>query len=67
MPGISGFDILKTLRQHQVTSPVLVYSQAAQKEAIIQSLTLGAKTYLVKPQKHEVIISKAMEILNGKI
>jgi DNA-binding response OmpR family regulator len=67
MPGISGFDILKTLRQHQVKSPVIVYSQAAQKEAIIQSLTLGAKTYLVKPQKPEVIIQKAMEILNGKI
>lgn len=67
MPGINGFDILKTLKQHQVKSPVMVYSQAAQKEAIIQSLTLGAKTYLVKPQKPDLIIQKALEIINGKI
>jgi DNA-binding response OmpR family regulator len=67
MPGISGFDILKILHDRNNTVPIIVYSQAAQREAIIQSLSLGAKTYLVKPQKGEVIIQKALEILNGKI
>ena len=67
MPGISGFDILKILHDRNNSVPIIVYSQAAQREAIIQSLSLGAKTYLVKPQKGEVIIQKALEILNGKI
>ena len=67
MPGISGFDILKMLYQRRTTTPILVYSQVAQREVIVQSLSLGAKSYLIKPQKPEVVIQKALEILHGKI
>lgn len=67
MPGISGFDILKNLQQFGIKTPIIVYSQSAQRDLILQSLSLGAKTYIVKPQKPDFIIQKAMEILNGKI
>ena len=67
MPGISGFDILKNLQQFGIKSPIIVYSQSAQRDLILQSLSLGAKTYIVKPQKPDFIIQKALEILNGKI
>ncbi|WP_147615485.1 response regulator [Treponema pectinovorum] len=66
MPGISGYDILKTLRFHQINTPVLIYSQVMQREAIIQALNLGARTYLIKPQKPDVIIRKSLEIINGR-
>lgn len=66
MPGVSGFDILNTLNVNKIFTPVIVYSQAAQREAIIQALSLGAKTYLVKPQKPEVILQKVLEILNAQ-
>jgi len=67
MPGISGFDILKTLHDKFDKTPIIVYSQAIQREAVVQALSLGAKSYLVKPQKPEVIIKKAIEILHEKI
>jgi Response regulator containing CheY-like receiver, AAA-type ATPase, and DNA-binding domains len=67
MPGISGFDILKRLQETQGQLPVIVYSQATQKETVVQALSLGARRYLVKPQKPEVIIQKAIELLHGKI
>lgn len=67
MPGISGYDILKTMRAHNIKSPVLVYSQVAQREAIIQALNLGAKTYLIKPQKPDWLLRKSLEIINGKV
>jgi DNA-binding response OmpR family regulator len=66
MPGISGFDILQRLKSIPDEPLIIVYSQATQKESVIQALSLGAKRYLVKPQKPEVIIQKAIELLHGK-
>jgi DNA-binding response OmpR family regulator len=67
MPGISGFDTLRRLQVLPNIAPIIVYSQAVQKEMAVQALSLGAKSYLIKPQKPEVIIQKAKELLNGKL
>lgn len=64
MPGMTGFDVLKMLRRQDITIPVIVYSKATQKEAVIQALSLGAKSYLLKPQPVEVIKQKALEVLH---
>ena len=67
MPGISGFEILKQLHQNPKSPPVIVYSQATQRQAVIQALSMGAKSYLVKPQRPEIIVNKAIEVLHAKI
>src|SRR5574344_299911 len=67
MTGLSGFDILKNLQERKFTTPIIVYSQAVQREAVVQALTLGAKSYLVKPQRPEVLIQKAVEVLHAQI
>ena len=67
MQGISGYDVLKQLRTRERQIPVIVYSQAVQREYVIQALSLGAKGYLAKPQKPEVIVKKAMEVLHERI
>lgn len=66
MPGLSGFDILTKLKPSPDAPPVIVYSQATQREVVIQALSLGAKSYLAKPQKPDVIIAKAIEVLHAK-
>ncbi|MBQ7159093.1 MAG: response regulator, partial [Treponema sp.] len=63
MPGLSGLEVLSKLAQRQTTMPVIVYSQAIQREAVMKALQLGAKAYLVKPQKPETILAKCVEIL----
>ncbi len=63
IPDMDGFTILKSLQNHSYSKPIIIYSQATQKEAVLQAMTLGAKSYLVKPQKPAVIVSKALEIL----
>ena len=65
MPGISGFDTLKRLQNVPSPPPVIVYSRAVDREMIIQILSFGAKQYIVKPQKPEVIVQKALEIINA--
>lgn len=66
MPGVSGFDILSKLKVTPNAPPIIVYSQATQREVVIQALSLGASSYLVKPQKPDVIIAKVIEVLHAK-
>ncbi len=65
IPDIYGYDILKELKARNIQTPILIYSQATNREAVVQTLSLGAKSYLVKPQKPDVIVKKAIEVLNG--
>lgn len=67
MPGISGFDTLKRLQGLTNKPPIIIYSQAVRKDIVVQALSLGAKSFLVKPQKPEAIVNKVQELLNGSI
>ncbi len=63
MPGLSGLEVLKKLASKQSSMPVIVYSQAIQREVVVKALNIGAKAYLVKPQKPETILAKCVEVL----
>ena len=63
IPDMSGFDILRSLQRRDYKAPILIYSQATMKESVIQALSLGARSYMVKPQKTDVILHKAIEAL----
>ncbi len=65
MPGLSGFDILRMLKERTFSIPVIIYSQDMQKDAIVQALSLGARSYILKPQKPEVLVQKALEVINA--
>lgn len=65
LPDMDGISILKTLLQRNYQTPILIYSKASSKEVVLQALSLGAKSYLVKPQKPGAILNKALEILHS--
>lgn len=65
MPGVSGFDTLKRLQGLVNKPPIVIYSQAIRKDIVLQALSLGAKSFIVKPQKPEVLVSKVQEILSS--
>ena len=66
-PASNGFDILKEFRADPFAPPVIVYSASAQRDVIVKVLSLGASLYLMKPQKPEVLLDKAISLLNKKI
>lgn len=66
-PGISGFEVLTILNKKIPSTPVIIYSGASQKEIIVQSLQLGAKSYIIKPQPPQIIIKKALDIFHGTL
>ena len=51
MPGMSGVEVLSTLRQRfsPIELPVIMVTARQQREDIIQALTLGANDYVTKP------------------
>ena len=63
MPGLSGLEVLNKLAAKQSHMPVIIYSQAMQREVVVKALNIGAKAYLVKPQKPETILAKCVEVL----
>jgi two-component system OmpR family response regulator len=49
LPGVSGLDLLRHLRERGVTVPVLVLSASAGVDSRVRSLDLGADDYMIKP------------------
>lgn len=49
MPKMNGIDVLKSLRTHNITTPVLMLTAKAEIEDRIHGLDMGADDYLSKP------------------
>ena len=58
-----AFNVLSRMKTSYDAPPVVVYSQNTQREWISKSLSSGAKTYLVKPLKPQVLIQKCLALL----
>lgn len=65
LPDMDGISVIKTLARRNFQAPILIYSRAASKEVVVQALSLGVRSYLVKPQKPGVVLNKAVEILHA--
>jgi DNA-binding NtrC family response regulator len=53
LPGMSGLDILTTLRESDPTLPVIIITGHASQESAIEALNIGAFYYLLKPVSNE--------------
>lgn len=57
LPGVSGFDVLRTLRDNPATAdlPVILMSALHDNSSVVQGLQLGANDYITKPLDGEVV------------
>ena len=60
-----GFDILQQIHLEEKAPPVIVYSQSVQKDLVVKVLSLGAKSYLTKPQKPNILLHKCLSYIRG--
>ena len=49
MPEMNGFQVLQKIREHNISSPVIVLSAVSKREAVMKALSSGVKSYLIKP------------------
>ncbi len=58
LPGLSGMDILQTIRKHSVNTPVLFLTARDSSEDRVAGLDAGADDYLVKPFSTEEFLAR---------
>ena len=61
----TGLNLIRALNTEPLSPPVVVYSQGVQRDFIVKILTSGAKGFLLKPQKPQVLVSKVLSLLNN--
>lgn len=68
MPESNGFHLLKYLNNNNLQNeiPILICSETGDKEAVIKSRRMGAKDFIIKPFKPDIILEKVGKILRPK-
>jgi len=65
LPGMSGLEILTSLRESDPTLPVIIITGHASQESAIEALNMGAFYYLLKPVSNEElkqVVRTALEV-----
>jgi len=63
MPGISGIEVCKALRQEGNRSPVLLLTAKTENSDIVEGLDAGADDYLAKPFSFDVLLARIRALL----
>lgn len=71
MPGLSGLDVLKTIREDPDVNlshvPVVMLTANSAAEDMNTAFELGASSYIVKPFKNNQIVAEIDSILQLKV
>jgi CheY-like chemotaxis protein len=65
LPGISGLEVLRALREQREALRVIVLSAATDQELVLEALRLGASDYLAKPIHPEELRLAVLRALEG--
>ncbi|HBB96600.1 MAG TPA: response regulator [Blastocatellia bacterium] len=63
MPGGSGIDLCKKLREFDSYTPILFYSGAAHDKDKQEALSSGAQGYLTKPVDNDELIEEVFRLI----
>lgn len=58
LPGLSGFEILRTVRARQITTPAIMLSALSEVDDKVRALDEGADDYLAKPFKTSELVAR---------
>jgi DNA-binding response OmpR family regulator len=62
LPGLSGFEIARSLRGHRNQTPILMLTARDAAHDIVKGLDLGADDYLTKPFSFEVLLARVRAV-----
>jgi DNA-binding NarL/FixJ family response regulator len=65
MPGLSGLDVLQTMKRNNMKAHILMLSMHSQAQYAIRALRLGASGYLSKDSVYEELVSAIRKISAG--
>src|SRR5262249_46781013 len=56
MPGVDGFEVLRTMREREMRVPVIVYTGTGNFDRCIQAVRLGAHSFIDKAEPMERVV-----------
>jgi two-component system KDP operon response regulator KdpE len=62
LPDISGFDVLKEIREFS-TTPIIILTVRSEDEDIMRGLEIGADDYIVKPFNYLTLLARVKAVL----
>lgn len=67
MPGLSGIEVARTLRQDPTTQdiPIILLTARSQQADVAQGHAVGVYAYLIKPFSPLELLEKVEEVLQG--
>ena len=66
MPKVTGFDVLRIIRDKKILTPVLMLTAKDSDEDIIKGLDIGANDYLTKPFSFDILCARIRAMLRVK-
>ena len=66
MPGKSGLEVLKEIKQHRPKLPVLILSMHPEEQFAIRAMRAGASGYLTKESAGDELVLAIRKALNGE-
>lgn len=63
LDGMSGFDLVKRLREDGITTPVIFLTAMDGHDAQLQGLNLGADDYITKPFSFDTVLARIRAVL----
>jgi len=63
LPGITGYELCRTLRAENIWTPILVLTAREGERAEVAGLDAGADDYLTKPFSHAVLVARLRALL----
>ena len=66
LPGISGLEVLGSLRKTDVRTPVLILSATAGSDSIVEGLQQGADDYMTKPFDLDVLLARIGSLIRSR-
>jgi two-component system, OmpR family, KDP operon response regulator KdpE len=67
LPGMDGFEVIRSLRESGSTLPIIVLSVRADEEGKVRALDLGADDYVTKPFGIEELLARIRAALRHRL
>ncbi len=66
MPKMGGIEVLKKLRERNVTTPVVMLTTSSDERDLVESLRCGAQGYLLKEMEPDDLVVALRDVVAGK-
>ncbi len=62
MPGVSGLEVLKTMRRQGCDTPTIMVTGKNEREHVIKAVQAGVSDYLIKPFESDTLYGKVRKV-----